>query len=82
VFSILAVMAKSKTSVYYIEQLLVHTLVRVRLLSRDFEPCGMKFMHIYVVISVAKVILLRNLGTFGIMFLNMCDYYCGFPRYS
>jgi hypothetical protein len=49
-------------------------LVADHLLLRDFEPFGIIFMNVFVVMTVAMVMLLRDFGFMG-YYLPVCGYY-------
>jgi hypothetical protein len=48
---------------------------RNHLLLRDFEPYGIIFMNVCVVITVVALTMLsRDFGHYGILFLIICDF--------
>jgi uncharacterized YccA/Bax inhibitor family protein len=51
---------KNPIGIIYLQQACVGSLVGDHLLLRDFEPYGIIFMNVCVVINVAMVMLLRD----------------------
>jgi hypothetical protein len=50
-------------------------------LLSEFEPYGIKFTNVCVVITVAMVMLLSDFGPYGIMFMTMCLLLFIFPSF-
>jgi hypothetical protein len=57
-------------------------LVGDHVLLRDFGPYGIIFMNVFVVITVAMVMMFGDFGPHGIIFMTMCVYYFRFSRHS
>jgi hypothetical protein len=53
---------------------LVGWLVGNHLLLMDFEPYGIIFMDMRVIITVIMVMLLRKFGYYGIIFTSICAF--------
>jgi hypothetical protein len=62
--------------------MLVGWFIGEHFLLRDFEPYGIIFMTMCVVITVAMIMLIRDFGPYGIILMTMCVYYFRFSRHS
>jgi hypothetical protein len=61
---------------------LVAWLVVDYLLLRNLWPCGIIFINVCVVVTVAMDMMLRDSRPYGIIFMTMCVYYFRFSHRS
>jgi hypothetical protein len=57
-------------------------LVGDHLLSGNFVPYVTIFMNVRVVVTIAMLMLLRDFGSYRIIFMSMCVYYFRYSRHS